>query len=104
MIGLFKRLKALENRVQEMEDSKYRIVLDDGTEKLLNPSDAILAYAPYIKAVHIGPRAQNMTQMLLLISELFGRRDYYTIRFYDHEGKDITREMQQAFRDRGLAG
>ena len=104
MLRLFKRLKALENKMQELEDSKYRIVLDDGTEKLLNPADAILAYAPYIQAVHIGPKSQNMTQMLLLVAELFGKRDYYRIRFYDHEGKDITREMQQAFKDRGLAG
>lgn len=103
MFNPFKRLQAVEKAVQEIQDARYKIELEDGSIKLVQPSDAVLVYAPYIRKVQIGPCAENMTQILLLVAGTMGHPDYRAIEFYDHNGTDITRHMQQAFRDRGLS-
>lgn len=99
----FKRLSELEKAVQAIKDSRYKIELLDGSIRYVQPSEAVLVYAPYISGVQIGPNAENMTQLILLVAELFGHPNYRAIRFYDALGVDISREMQQAFKDRGLA-
>lgn len=97
-----KRLQAVEKALQEIQDARYKIELEDGSVRLVQPSDAVLVYAPYIRKVQIGPCAQNMTLILLLVAGLMGHPNYRAIEFYDHTGANITREMQQAFVDRGL--
>lgn len=102
MLRLFKRLQAVEKALQEIQDARYKIELEDGTTKLVQPSDAVLVYAPYIRKVQIGPCAENMTMLILLVAAEMGHPNYRAIEFYDHTGANITRQMQQAFRDRGL--
>lgn len=102
MRGPFKRLRDVEKALQEIQDARYKIELEDGTVKLVQPSDAVLVYAPYIWKVQIGPCAENMTQMLLLAARFMGHPNYGAIQFYNHMGEDITRYMQQAFKDRDL--
>lgn len=96
----FKRLRAVEETLQEIQDARYKIELEDSTIKLVQPSDAVLVYAPYIWKVQLGPRAENMTQMILLAAKTMGHPNYRAIRFFDHTGTEITKQMQQAFRDR----
>lgn len=99
----FKRIKALEDEIQAIKDSRYKIELIDGGIRYVQPSEAVLVYAPYIARVQIGPKAENMTQLILLFAELFGHPNYRGIQFYDALGTEITKEMQQAFKDRGLS-
>lgn len=102
MLGIFKRLQAVEKGLQELQDARYMIELEDGTTKLVTPSDAAFVYAPYIRKVKLGPSSENMTQILLLFAGMMGHPNYRAIEFYDAAGANITREMQQAFVDRGL--
>lgn len=102
MLNPFKRLREVERGLKEIQDARYKIELEDGSVKLVQPSDAVLVYAPYIRKVQIGPCAENMTLILLLVAGLMGHPNYRAIEFYDHTGADISRYMQQAFKDRGL--
>ena len=84
-------------------DTYYKVELWENGETLyLTPADAILCYAPYISKVQIGPHAAPGTQLLLYVAKNMGHPNWRGIEFYDHTGADITREMQQAFIDRGL--
>ena len=88
---------------QAITDTYYKVELwDDGETLYLTPSDAILCYAPYIRKVQIAPHAAPGTQALLLAAKCLGHPNYRAIEFYDHTGRDISREMQQAFIDREL--
>ncbi len=98
----FKRLRELEAAVKDLQDRYYRVELDTGEIKYLHPADAVLVYAPYIRRVQLGPIAENATQMLLLAARVMGHPNYRAIEFFDAEGRNISREMQQAFKDRGL--
>lgn len=95
-----KRLRDVEKALQDINDGKYKIRLLDGEIKTVQPAEAVLVYAPYIWAVQIGPCAENMTQLLLLAAHLCGHPNYKAIKFTDAAGKDISREMIQAYIDR----
>ena len=99
----FKRLRELEAAVKDLQDRYYKIELDSGEIISVHPADAVLVYAPYVRRVMLGPKAENATQMLLIAARLMGHPNYRAIEFYTAEGKNISREMQQAFIDRGLS-
>lgn len=101
--GIRGKIRAIEEQIAQINATYYRVELwDNGEEKILTPSDAILAYAPYIRRVQIGEHAAPGTQLLLLTAKSLGHPNYRAIEFYDHTGANISREMQQAFIDRGL--
>ena len=96
-------LAEMKATYKAITDTYYKIELWENGETLYTtPSDAILAYAPYIAKVQIAPHAAPGTQALLLAAKCLGHPNYRAIEFYDHTGRDISREMQQAFIDRGL--
>lgn len=103
ILNPFKRLRALEEAVKDLQDRYYKVELDTGEIKYLHPADAVIAYAPYVRKIQIGPNAENVTQMLLLAAMIMGHPNYRAIEFYDAQGADISRQMHQAFIDRGLA-
>ena len=47
----FKRIKALEDEIQAIKDSRYKIELIDGGIRYVQPCEAVLVYAPYIARV-----------------------------------------------------
>lgn len=99
----FKRLQELEEAVKDLQDRYYWVELDTGETKYLHPADAVIAYAPRIVRIQIGPKAENVTQPLLLAARVFGHPNYRAIKIFDADGRDISREMIQAFIDRELA-
>lgn len=97
------QLREMQATYKGITDTYYKIELWNTDETLyITPADAILAYAPYIKRVQIGPHAAPGTQLLLYVAKNMGHPNWRGIEFYDHTGADISREMQQAFIDRGL--
>lgn len=96
-------LAEMKATYKAITDTYYKVELWENGETLyLTPADAILSYAPYISKVQIGPHAAPGTQALLLFAKSLGHPNYRAIEFYDHTGANISREMQQAFIDRGL--